>query len=127
MQSQLTEKNIKLIINKAECPTTLFCDGTLIGQVIKNILSNAINFSPKNTIIKITFAKDYQTPEQSTVDKNRGASISAFFEDQGIIFSQIGGTKPYLVECILFQPYRRMTGFGCHFLVKDILDIIRTI
>jgi two-component system, sensor histidine kinase and response regulator len=83
-QTKLMEKNIKLLIKKPIWRTNLSCDSSLITQVIQNILSNAIYFSAEDTVIEITFANNDLTPGKSTIEQDKGPTMTAFFRDQGI-------------------------------------------
>lgn len=48
------ERGIILSVNKGEVSTKIICDGYKIEQVIRNLFSNAIKFSPKGEKITIT-------------------------------------------------------------------------
>ena len=83
-QTKLKEKNIVFVINQPEFSTDLYCDTFLIGQVIQNILTNAINFSTQNTTIETTFANDVPTDRTGRFDQDSRSSITVYFKDQGI-------------------------------------------
>lgn len=51
------EKKIKILVNKKTSNTKVFADNMKIGQVIYNLVDNAIKFSPQNGVITIKIAE----------------------------------------------------------------------
>lgn len=58
-----SQKNVSLELNKPGVDTVALIDHNKIGQVVRNILSNAIRFSYSNTRIHITLS-DYREDEE---------------------------------------------------------------
>ncbi len=57
MSSLSEEKNLKIEINKPDFNANLIFDREKIIQVLVNIISNAIKFTPQNGLIKIDFSE----------------------------------------------------------------------
>ena len=55
LESLIMIKHLQVNIDVADCPTEAEVDAFRFGQVIRNILSNAIKFTPSGTYIKIRF------------------------------------------------------------------------
>jgi PAS domain S-box-containing protein len=78
--SLINEKGVILKITENNIPTEIICDEYKIGQVIRNFLSNAITFTPKDKIITLSV-------EHSELKKTNNEKISALLftvSDQGI-------------------------------------------
>jgi signal transduction histidine kinase len=57
-KQRIEDLSLYLKLNKSEHPVIGIFDGALIGQVIINILSNAIKFSPEGGLITATISKN---------------------------------------------------------------------
>jgi signal transduction histidine kinase len=57
MQSLAHDKRVDIIIEPPEFPVTVECDAVRISQVILNMLSNAIKFTPAGKQIHLSFAE----------------------------------------------------------------------
>ncbi len=60
-QTRLEELGLAIKINKLTESTTALFDPVMIGQVITNLVSNAIKFSPSNSTIDITVSEENKT------------------------------------------------------------------
>lgn len=58
LKQTANEKELKIVVEEANVPTEINCDVYKIGQVVRNILSNAIRFSPEESEIVIRFQED---------------------------------------------------------------------
>lgn len=74
------EKDIKFnIYSDPTIPTELISDPTKISQVLTNLISNAIKFTPKNGLIYISMVQTYQTQDNVTIHfsvKDTGIGIT---------------------------------------------------
>ncbi|MBT4088233.1 MAG: PAS domain S-box protein [Deltaproteobacteria bacterium] len=75
----LEEKNIRLTIAEPEIPTSVYCDVYKIGQVIRNLLSNAVRYSPRGKNISIQYQKT-----QSIIMDNQVSALQFSVSDQGL-------------------------------------------
>lgn len=75
----LSEKDIKLDIETPDFDATLECDAYRIGQVMRNLFSNAVKYSQPFREITVTFEK--RSLAADTGDEN-GLQVS--FVDQGV-------------------------------------------
>lgn len=79
MESVCQNKNITLKYTKPSVPTSLCCDRNRIEQVIYNLISNAIRYSPEGGSITVNFDKG-----QLGDDKYVVPAIKVFVVDQGV-------------------------------------------
>ena len=56
-EERMNELDLSVQINQPETPALVMIDKVRVGQVIINILSNAIKFSPTNSVITVTESK----------------------------------------------------------------------
>ena len=77
--SILKEKQLFLQIEEPDFDTTVICDEQKVGQIIKNLLSNAAKYSDKDKSIRISFHEDTLDLDQEAV---RALKIS--IADQGV-------------------------------------------
>jgi signal transduction histidine kinase len=78
------EKNLKLKIEDPPVPTKIFCDGFKIEQVITNLLKNAIEFTPENKRISISFKSDELITGKRLNDKLMRSVLKISIKDEGI-------------------------------------------
>ena len=84
IQPQLVEK--KIILNQLIDPTaeTIVCDIRKIKQIMVNLISNAIKYTPENGTIEITLTKNKK--HTKIIVSDNGIGISK--KDQDIIFNE---------------------------------------
>ena len=84
IQPQLVEK--KIILNQLIDPTaeTIVCDIRKIKQIMVNLISNAIKYTPENGTIEITLTKNKKYTKIIVSDNGIGISK----QDQDIIFNE---------------------------------------
>ncbi len=79
MEPLCQEKSITLKIADSLVPTDLTCDGRRIEQVVYNLLSNAIRYSPENGRITVSFSGS-----QLGVGPSSQPALKVSIADQGI-------------------------------------------
>lgn len=79
MSSRLEQRNIEVMVRDTEIRTSLKFDKEKIGQVIRNLVSNAFKFSEPNSKIFIYFETDY-----TNVNDNVQITLKVNVEDYGI-------------------------------------------
>ena len=84
MEPNWKEKNLKIIIADASISTEVFCDGFKIEQVMTNLLKNAIQFTPENKKINISFEYDELTNGKPLNDNPVKSALKISVEDEGI-------------------------------------------
>ena len=80
IQSLAHDKRVEIILKPSDFSTTVECDGARIGQVVLNILSNAIKFTPPGKSVYLSFS-------ETEIDKNKGVmrkAIQLTVADEGI-------------------------------------------
>ena len=84
IQPQLAEK--KIILNQLIDPTieTIVCDARKIKQIMVNLISNAIKYTPENGTIEITLAQDNNYSKFVVSDNGIGINK----KDQEVIFDE---------------------------------------
>ncbi|MBC8248020.1 MAG: PAS domain-containing sensor histidine kinase [Deltaproteobacteria bacterium] len=75
----LEEKHLQLIMEDPEIPTNVYCDNYKIGQVVRNLLSNAAHHSPAGKSISIQYEKT-----QTEIMNNQVPALQFSISDQGI-------------------------------------------
>jgi signal transduction histidine kinase len=71
------EHHVTLLVGKVDC--NIYADSKRIEQVLVNLLSNALKFSPENSTITVSATSDEQWAEVSVRDEGRG--IAAKYHD----------------------------------------------
>jgi len=105
-------KNQTIEFDKPADEIKIFMDKDLIGQVITNLLSNAMAYTDKNKIIKVIILKNKEHVEISVNDQGIGISM----DDQEKLFTKFYRTQ----EAAKYST----TGSGLGlYIVKKILDI----
>lgn len=81
----LENRHIKLSIQKApSCNTEAICDAMRLSQVIRNLLANAIKFSPDAGHITINFASGFVPAGRRTHDDTALPALRICITDEGI-------------------------------------------
>ena len=79
-----SEKGLCLELIKSEIPTSVFCDSFKIGQVIRNLFSNSIKFTPNGRKISISLNRASLKVDKKSTDRNTVAAILISVKDEGI-------------------------------------------
>jgi two-component system, LuxR family, sensor kinase FixL len=79
----IEKKEISIIIAPPTVPTKIICNQRTINQVIQNLLSNSINFSPKNKSISISFNSKKLLFSEKSEDKLNILSLIVSVKDEG--------------------------------------------
>ena len=82
--SQAVEKNIRFEVKPDETPTIILCDELKIEQVFRNLLANAINFSPSGKSIAISFDRIKLSAGKRKTDKKTIPGLKVSIKDEGI-------------------------------------------
>ncbi|MFC1613805.1 sensor histidine kinase [Gemmatimonadota bacterium] len=82
-QSVAQRKNIQILATYSDIPHSLF-DADRINQVVDNLISNAIKFSPPDTEIHISLSQEGEMAKVSVRDQGPGISE----EDQAKMFGE---------------------------------------
>lgn len=110
----LLDKNIRLQIEKPSEDDSFFCDTELIQtQVVGNLLTNAIKFSPKESQIYLSVGLHLDQLKIEVMDKGKGISR----KDMPFIFSADRPTTSVGTEG------EKGTGFGLP-IVKSVIEIL---
>ena len=89
LQGVAKEKNIQIVCNQ-KCDAEIYADTNRLEQVLTNLVSNAIKFTPTNGVITISTelvnANSIKTEDcfKSDVEKLKGEYIQVCVSDQGI-------------------------------------------
>ncbi|MES0489375.1 MAG: sensor histidine kinase [Leptospirales bacterium] len=75
----LAEKNIHFIVRQNDVSTNIFCDKMRIRQVLENLISNAIKYSPEDTSIILEIFDTFLTDKKDDLP-----SILVSITDEGI-------------------------------------------
>ena len=103
-QKEAANKNVKIILDfKKNVPTTIYADEARLQQVINNLLSNAINFTNKGTVIITAYKAQVDTNvEMGQQDEE---SIVVEIKDTG------SGINPEMLPR-LFEKFATRSGSG---------------
>jgi len=78
------EKGIDFIIAESQLSTRIKCDSYRIGQVVRNLFSNALKFTPSEKKITVLFESATLTSGRRAEDKKKLPAISVSIIDEGI-------------------------------------------
>ena len=80
----LKEKNITLEISENNALTEIVCDRNRIGQIIRNLFSNAIKFTPAGKKINVSMALDKPINKQNQSNDKTESFLLFKISDQGV-------------------------------------------
>lgn len=109
-------KNIKLELKKTDEALKVHADNDMLKTVLRNFMSNAVKFSPENSTIQITMAKEGDFARVSV--KDQGVGIAA--DRLGSIFHKgettygTGGEEGSGLGLQLCQDFARKNGGDCY-------------
>ncbi len=83
LQPTIKEKGVRVEIIEPEVSTRVTCDNYKVGQVVRNVLANAIKFTPKGNKISVSFQSTKLTEPSKIYEENRDALL-VLVTDQGI-------------------------------------------
>jgi len=106
LQKLLEEKSLVLKVEKEDISTEAMFDEVKIEQVLRNIISNAIKFSPEDEEIVISFEETTIKDEESKEDK---PAIAVSVKDHGV---GIPESELELVFDKFIQSSKTRTGAG---------------
>ena len=99
-----SESNLRIKLSNKSAVKEIYADEIQIRRVIMNLLTNAINFAPQNSEIKVEI-----------FDKNEKISISVTDKGTGILPENI----PHIFDRYYTKKYRKVgTGLGLYFSKK---------
>jgi two-component system, LuxR family, sensor kinase FixL len=79
----LSRKSVQVEITPPSFPCIAYCDHQRITQVIRNLLTNAIKFTPSNSKISFSIEENlFSGRRRSDTEKTKGLAVS--ITDQGI-------------------------------------------
>jgi len=84
LETMLKNKNLTIDLLETAADTKLMCDSFKIGQVIQNLMSNAIKFTPEGKKITIYFEPSVLAIPNTNNKAEVVSALSAFIGDQGI-------------------------------------------
>jgi two-component system sensor histidine kinase/response regulator len=109
-------KNITLELKKPETSLKVHADNDMLKTVLRNFISNAIKFSPENSIIQITMADEGDFARVSV--KDQGVGIAADRLDtifhKGETTYGTGGEEGSGLGLQLCQDFARKNGGDCY-------------
>lgn len=80
----LQQKALTLTVREEVRPATVPCDAARITQVLQNLLSNSIKFTPEGRTITITIALAHPIPAGSSLASEAGPAFTVTVSDEGI-------------------------------------------
>ncbi len=80
----LIEKKIDLVLIKPTVPTRLICDSFRIGQVIRNLLSNALKYTPKHKRVEVSLSESNMTKGRRSSDISKVPALIVSVKDEGV-------------------------------------------
>ena len=84
LEPTANEKKIDVILTESQFPTVVTCDSYRIGQVVRNLFSNALKFTPSGKTITILFESVTLTSGGSATNRKTLPAISVSIKDEGI-------------------------------------------
>jgi PAS domain S-box-containing protein len=78
------EKGLTLQIENNDIPIKVICDENKICQVVRNLIANAIKFTPPGKNIKISYSDSMMTVGNRNSDKKNSPAIIVSIKDEGV-------------------------------------------
>ncbi|MCC5813585.1 MAG: PAS domain-containing protein [Leptospira sp.] len=125
MDGLFNKKNVKLNLEKPDFNTELNLDPSKISQVIRNLLINAIKFSPENSSIDISFLSgEFNFPDKQSTEKAIGFKVRDHGE--GILVKEKEAIFEKFQQGSKIKPGMGGTGLGLS-ISKEIITAHRGI
>jgi signal transduction histidine kinase len=120
-QERAREKSIRLDVVRPESPQMIEADGVMLRQILDNLVSNALKFSPKHELVSITVSHENNEQKKKCLNiaiTNQTSFISE--EEKQKLFCKFGklSNRPTGGES--------STGLGL-FIVKRLTETMRGI
>ncbi len=117
------EKRIRFKLVTRYTPTVALCDEMKIEQVFRNLLSNALRFTPSGRSISLLFDRDMLPVDQSRSDENNvpAAAVRIVDEGTGIPEDELEIIFDKFIQSSRTRSNAGGTGLGlsiCHEIVK---------
>lgn len=84
LEALSAEKHIKIVVMPSACQTSAYFDRSRVGQVITNLLSNALKFSPKDSVIEISMREVKLCHGRRKKDQTSIDGLEICVADQGV-------------------------------------------
>lgn len=78
------ERQVHIEILRPSIDTTVLIDGKRIGQVVRNVLSNAVKYSPAGGAVRVMFAEARLARGRRASDATEVAALSIEVRDEGV-------------------------------------------
>jgi two-component system sensor histidine kinase/response regulator len=108
-------KHIKLDLRRSPEPLTVYADNDMLKTVVRNFLSNAIKFSPENSTIDITMAREGDFAKVSVRDHGVGIAanrLETIFHKGDTTYGT-GGEEGSGLGLQLCQDFAKKNGGDC--------------
>ncbi|MBU3915804.1 PAS domain S-box protein, partial [bacterium] len=103
------EKSIRLKMIKPDIETIVVCDEAKIGQVLRNLFSNSIKFTPEDKSITVLFSSMDLAGGKRRTDKNTIPGLMVSVKDEGV---GIPESELIIVFNKFIQSSKTKTGAG---------------
>ncbi len=82
--TDMKQKNLFCELNTPDISTAVFCDKTKIHQVIRNLVSNAVKYTPEDKKVSVSFAKSILSIYSKTSDDHTAPALTTRVLNEGI-------------------------------------------
>lgn len=107
--SVIVENSIHFVIKPAEFSTLVICDELKIGQVLHNLISNALKFTPPGRSITLSFEQAKLPAGKRQTDPDKTPALMVKIEDEG---TGIPENELELIFDKFIQSSKTKTGAG---------------